>query len=194
MAAMKINKILCWITVLLVVVIICIAVIAAVTEGFTRWNFSLSSFEKMRGFALFVDDKQITSETVLPANSSLKIEVRGAEEFKVRICPNPYANFDFKSNGVLVKFPYIDSENIERAFSLEMYSNGFSLNTLDKNMQHILSKIYGDAYIEVVNELDSEFAYFVLIVDTSQTSIEIPLTGFISGIELSIDNEEVIFG
>lgn len=138
-----------------------------------------------------LNGEELTGESVLPGDPALRIDVN-AEDFTVEILPNGNATFDFRHNGALVKFPYIEG-SFNEAFDVDLGEGFFTVDTDNRSMTEILSAFYTGEEITDVTALDGETAYFILRISTGEKTLEIPLTGFYEYLKIELDKTEIIF-
>lgn len=135
--------------------------------------------------------EKLTSESVLPKGVELRIDVN-AEEFTVEILPNSKASFDFRHNGALVKFPYIDGD-FNDAFEVAVSDGYFTMNTANRSMESILEAFYSGEDVTDISALDETEAYFILRVFGNGKTFELPLAGFYEILHITLDKTEIIF-
>lgn len=143
------------------------------------------------GWLAALKGKELTTESVLPEDPALRIDIN-ATEFTVEILPNANATFDFRHNGALVKFPYIDG-NFNDVFEVTVSDGYFTMNTANRSMEIILEAFYPGEDVTDISALDETEAYFILRVSGNGETIEIPLTGFYEFIKIELDKTEIIF-
>ena len=180
---------------LLMVLAACIGLLAYFTDG-----FDFSSGEKPVPddpddepfvLELSVDGEKFTSESVLPKEVELRVDVN-TKDFAVEILPYGNVTFDFRHNGTLVKFPYIEG-NFNEAFEVEIGDGFFTLNAALRSMQKILEGFYPGEEISDITSLDGSSAYFVLRVTADEEVVEIPITGFYEILNITLDKTEIVF-
>lgn len=140
---------------------------------------------------LTVGGEKLTSESVLPEEVELRIDVN-TKDFVVEILPNGSNAFDFRHNGTLVKFPYIEG-NFNEAFEVEIGDGFFTLNAALRSMQKILEGFYDGEEISDITALDGSSAYFVLRVSADEDVVEIPIMGFYELLNITLDKTEIVF-
>ena len=140
---------------------------------------------------LTVGGEKLTSESVLPKEVELRIDVN-TKDFVVEILPNGSNAFDFRHNGTLVKFPYIEG-NFNEAFEVEIGDGFFTLNAALRSMQKILEGFYDGEEISDITALDGSSVYFVLRVSADEDVVEIPIMGFYEILNITLDKTEIVF-
>lgn len=135
--------------------------------------------------------EKLTSESVLPKEVELRIDVN-TKDFAVEILPNGSNAFDFRHNGTLVKFPYIEG-NFNEAFEVEIGDGFFTLNAALRSMQKILEGFYDGEEISDITALDYAADYFVLRVSGNGKTFELPLSGFYELLHITLDKTEIVF-
>ena len=143
------------------------------------------------GWLAALNGKELTTESVLPEDPALRIDIN-ATDFTVEILPNTNATFDFRHNGALVKFPYIDG-SFNEAFGVEFGDRFFTVNTANRSMTEVLSGFYSGEEITDVTTLNDETAYFILRISTDGKTLEIPLAGFYEFLKIELDKTEIVF-
>ena len=138
-----------------------------------------------------LNGKELTTESVLPEDPALRIDIN-ATEFTVEILPNASATFDFRHNGALVKFPYVDG-SFNEAFGVEFGDRFFTVNTANRSMTEVLSGFYSGEDITDVTTLNDETAYFILRISADGKTLEIPLAGFYEFLKIELDKTEIVF-
>ena len=116
-------RILVSIIVLLMILGAGIGVVAYFTNGFdfSETQSPADPDDQLQGdyeLVLTVNGEQLSVDSELPKEVELRIDVN-AEEFTVEILPNGNVSFDFRHNGTLLKFPYIEG-NFNEAFGVEI--------------------------------------------------------------------------
>lgn len=140
---------------------------------------------------LTVNGEQLSVDSELPKEVELRIDVN-AEEFTVEILPNNNASFDFRHNGTLVKFPYIEG-NFNEAFGVELGDGYFTMNAALRSMEMILEGFYTGEEISDITALDYAADYFVLRVSGNGKTFELPLSGFYEILHIMLDKTEIVF-
>lgn len=180
---------------LLMVLAACIGLLAYFTDG-----FDFSSGKKPAPddpddepfvLELTVGGEKLTSESVLPKEVELRIDVN-TKDFVVEILPNGSTAFDFRHNGTLVKFPYIEG-NFNEVFEVEIGDGFFTLNAALRSMQKILEGFYDGEEISDITSLDGSLAYFILRVSAEEEVVEIPIAGFYEILNITLDKTEIVF-
>ena len=175
--------------VILIVTMVLIGVFAYVTNGFADWNFggfnaSLSS-EKMH---VLVNGKDYDGNAI---DSAITIEVIGTSEFSVEVIPGK-ETFDFRHNGTLVKFPYID-DAFNDAFSVSIDNNTISVSGI-RSIEKTLQAIYPGEEITDISSIDADATYFVVkVTGNGGQTVEIPINGFYAWMSIELDKSEIIF-
>ena len=140
---------------------------------------------------LTVNGEQLSVDSELPKEVELRIDVN-AEEFTVEILPNNNASFDFRHNGTLVKFPYIEG-NFNEAFGVELGDGYFTMNAALRSMEMILEGFYPGEEISDITALDYAQDYFILRVSGNGKTFELPLAGFYEILHITLDKTEIVF-
>lgn len=183
------------IIILLLILGLGIGLVAYFTNGFDFSSLAdeaKPSDEPSQNIVLTIDGEEISLDAELPVRTNLRIDVStNADEFTVEVLPGT-ATFDFKHNGVLVKFPYIEG-NFNEVFGVEVGEGYFTLNTSLKSMQQILEAYYTGEEITGITTLSEEAAYFVIRVSSDEDSISIPISGFYGVFTIELDKTEIIF-
>lgn len=140
---------------------------------------------------LTVNGEQLSVDSELPKEVELRIDVN-AEEFTVEILPYNNASFDFRHNGTLVKFPYIEG-NFNEAFGVELGDGYFTMNAALRSMEMILEGFYPGEEISDITALDYAQDYFILRVSGNGETFELPLAGFYEILHITLDKTEIVF-
>lgn len=140
---------------------------------------------------LTVNGEQLSVDSELPKEVELRIDVN-AEEFTVEILPNGNASFDFRHNGTLLKFPYIEG-NFNEAFGVEIGDGYFTMNAALRSMEMILEGFYPGEEVTDITALDYAQDYFILRVSGSGKTFELPLAGFYEILHITLDKTEIVF-
>lgn len=135
--------------------------------------------------------EKLTSESMLPEEIELRIDVN-TKDFVLEILPNGSNTFDFRHNGTLVKFPYIEG-NFNEVFEVEIGDGFFTLNAALRSMQKILEGFYDGEEISDITSLDGSLAYFILRVSAEEEVVEIPIAGFYEILNITLDKTEIVF-
>ena len=193
MKAKHITKISMAIIVLLVLLGVGIGLVAYFTHGFDFSNPDVAdpSGDPSGTLLLTIGGKEYTAGEVLPYQAALRVDINAAD-FTVEVLPSGDVTFDFRHNGTLVKFPYIDG-NFNEAFGIELGDSFFTINTDNRSMAKILESFYPEEEITDMTALDGAATYFVLRVTGNGKTIDIPLTGFYEYLQITITPEEIIF-
>lgn len=140
---------------------------------------------------LTVNGEQLSVDSELPKEVELRIDVN-AEEFTVEILPNGNASFDFRHNGTLLKFPYIEG-NFNEAFGVEIGDGYFTMNAALRSMEMILEGFYPGEDVTDITALDYAQDYFILRVSGNGKTFELPLAGFYEILHITLDKTEIVF-
>ena len=140
---------------------------------------------------LTVNGEQLSVDSELPKEVELRIDVN-AEEFTVEILPNGNASFDFRHNGTLLKFPYIEG-NFNEAFGVEIGDGYFTMNAALRSMEMILEGFYPGEEVTDITALDYAQDYFILRVSGNGKTFELPLAGFYEILHITLDKTEIVF-
>lgn len=140
---------------------------------------------------LTVNGEQLSVDSELPKEVELRIDVN-AEEFTVEILPNGNASFDFRHNGTLLKFPYIEG-NFNEAFGVEIGDGYFTMNAALRSMEMILEGFYPGEDVTDITALDYAQDYFILRVSGNGKIFELPLSGFYEILHITLDKTEIVF-
>lgn len=173
-----------------------IGVVAYFTNGFdfSETQSPADPDDKPQGsgeLLLTMNGEQLSVDSELPKEVELRIDVN-AEEFTVEILPNGNASFDFRHNGTLVKFPYIEG-NFNEAFGVEICDGYFTMNAALRSMEMILEGFYPGEEISDITALDYAADYFVLRVSGNGKTFELPLSGFYEILHITLDKTEIVF-
>lgn len=173
-----------------------IGVVAYFTNGFdfSETQSPADPDDKPQGsgeLLLTMNGEQLSVDSELPKEVELRIDVN-AEEFTVEILPNGNASFDFRHNGSLVKFPYIEG-NFNEAFGVEIGDGYFMMNAALQSMEMILEGFYPGEEISDITALDYAADYFVLRVSGNGKTFELPLAGFYEILHITLDKTEIVF-
>lgn len=173
-----------------------IGVVAYFTNGFdfSETQSPADPDDKPQGsgeLLLTMNGEQLSVDSELPKEVELRIDVN-AEEFTVEILPNGNASFDFRHNGTLVKFPYIEG-NFNEAFGVEICDGYFTMNAALSSMEMILEGFYPGEEISDITALDYAADYFVLRVSGNGKTFELPLSGFYEILHIMLDKTEIVF-
>lgn len=184
------KKVFISLTVLLLIAALLVGVVAYFTDGFVNWNFGGNhDGETPHGeLCVLVNGGKYEDGTAL--SSAATIEVVGAEEVTAEVVPNN-SSFDFRHNGSLVKFPYVDG-NFNAAFGVVVEGNSVSVSG-QRSVERVMQALYPDEEITDISEIDSEKAYFSLLLTSNGARVEIPLSGFYAWISVALDREEISF-
>lgn len=175
--------------VLLLIMAVLIGVIAYATNGFVDWNFGESnasvSSDKLR---VLVNGKNYEGDAI---DDAITIEIIGVSEFSVEVMPG-METFDFRHNGNLVKFPYVDND-FNDAFSVSIDNNIISVSGI-RCIEKILQIIYPGEEITDISSIDSDAAYFVVkVTGNGGQTAEIPINGFYAWMSIELDKSEIVF-
>lgn len=191
-------KIVVAIVVLLIILGVGVGLLAYFTDGFdfsdiipTDPSDPADKPLDVEDLILTVDGEELTADCELPKTTELRIDVN-ADEFTVEILPSSSSTFDFRHNGSLVKFPYVE-DNFNEAFNVEIGDGYFTMNSSLRSMYKVLSGYYDGEDITEITSLDPEAVYFVVRISGNDEIIEIPLTGFYEVFNLTLDKTEIIF-
>ena len=173
-----------------------IGVVAYFTNGFdfSETQSPADPDDKPQGsgeLVLTINGERLSVDSELPKEVELRINVN-AEEFTVEILPNNNASFDFRHNGTLVKFPYIEG-NFNEAFGVEICDGYFTMNAALRSMEMILEGFYPGEEISDITALDYAADYFVLRVSGNGETFELPISGLYEFLHIILDPSEVIF-
>lgn len=173
-----------------------IGVVAYFTNGFdfSETQSPADPDDKPQGsgeLVLTINGERLSVDSELPKEVELRINVN-AEEFTVEILPNNNASFDFRHNGTLVKFPYIEG-NFNEAFGVELGDGYFTMNAALRSMEMILEGFYPGEEISDITALDYAADYFVLRVSGNGETFELPISGLYEFLHIILDPSEVIF-
>lgn len=182
--------------VLLMILGAVIGVVAYFTNGFdfSETQSPADPDDKPQGsgeLLLTMNGEALTGDSELPKEVELRINVN-ADEFTVEILPNDNASFDFRHNGSLVKFPYIEG-NFNEAFGVELGDGYFTMNAALRSMEMILEGFYPGEEISDITALDYAQDYFILRVSGNGKTFELPLSGFYEILHITLDPSEVFF-
>lgn len=182
--------------VLLMILGVGIGVVAYFTNGFdfSETQSPADPDDKPQGsgeLLLTINGEQLSVDSELPKEVELRINVN-AEEFTVEILPNNNASFDFRHNGTLVKFPYIEG-NFNEAFGVELGDEYFTMNAALRSMEMILEGFYPGEEISDITALDYAQDYFILRVSGNGKTFELPLSGFYEILHITLDKTEIVF-
>ena len=186
------------IVVLLTILVVGVGLLAYFTDGFdfsdiipTDPSNPADKPLDVEDLILTVDGERLSVDSELPKEVELHIDVN-ADEFTVEILPSSSSTFDFRHNGSLVKFPYVE-DNFNEAFNVEIGDGYFTMNSSLRSMYKVLSGYYDGEDITEITSLDPEAVYFVVRISGNDEIIEIPLTGFYEVFNLTLDKTEIIF-
>lgn len=173
-----------------------IGVVAYFTNGFdfSETQSPADPDDKPQGsgeLVLTINGERLSVDSELPKEVELRINVN-AEEFTVEILPNNNASFDFRHNGTLVKFPYIEG-NFNEAFGVELGDGYFTMNAALRSMEMILEGFYTGEEISDITALDYAQDYFILRVSGNGEMFELPLAGFYEILHITLDKTEIVF-
>ena len=173
-----------------------IGVVAYFTNGFdfSETQSPADPDDKPHGsgeLLLTMNGEQLSVDSELPKEVELRINVN-AEEFTVEILPYNNASFDFRHNGTLVKFPYIEG-NFNEAFGVELGDGYFTMNAALRSMEMILEGFYPGEEISDITALDYAQDYFILRVSGNGETFELPLAGFYEILHITLDKTEIVF-
>lgn len=173
-----------------------IGVVAYFTNGFdfSETQSPADPDDKPQGsgeLVLTINGERLSVDSELPKEVELRINVN-AEEFTVEILPNNNASFDFRHNGTLVKFPYIEG-NFNEAFGVELGDGYFTMNAALRSMEMILEGFYPGEEISDITVLDYAQDYFILRVSGNGKTFELPLAGFYEILHITLDKTEIVF-
>lgn len=173
-----------------------IGVVAYFTNGFdfSETQSPADPDDKPQGsgeLLLTMNGEQLSVDSELPKEVELRIDVN-AEEFTVEILPNNNVSFDFRHNGTLVKFPYIEG-NFNEAFDVELGDGYFTMNAALRSMEMILEGFYPGEEISDITALDYAQDYFILRVSGNGEMFELPLAGFYEILHITLDKTEIVF-
>lgn len=173
-----------------------IGVVAYFTNGFdfSETQSPADPDDKPQGsgeLVLTINGERLSVDSELPKEVELRINVN-AEEFTVEILPNNNASFDFRHNGTLVKFPYIEG-NFNEAFGVEICDGYFTMNAALRSIEMILEGFYPGEEISDITALDYAADYFVLRVSGNGETFELPISGLYEFLHIILDPSEVIF-
>lgn len=164
-----------------------IGVVSYLTDGFVNWNFE-SSLGQM---SLYINDVEYVQGDILPTVDTVCIKVVGVENFKVEIVTGP-STFDFRHNGALVKFPYVEG-NFDELFGLSSNENSFCIKGNQRSIKPILEALYPGEEITDISAIDEEAIYFVVRVSGGGQTVDIPINGFYEWMSVELDKSEIIF-
>lgn len=186
------------IVVLLIILVVGVGLLAYFTDGFdfsdiipTDPSDPADKPLDVEDLILTVDGERLSVDSELPKEFELHIDVN-ADEFTVEILPSSSSTFDFRHNGSLVKFPYVEG-NFNGTFGVEIGDGCFTMNSSLRSMYKVLSGYYDGEDITEITSLDPEAVYFVVRISGNDEIIEIPLTGFYEVFNLTLDKTEIIF-
>lgn len=173
-----------------------IGVVAYFTNGFdfSEMQSPADPDDQPQGdyeLVLTVNGEQLSVDSELPKEVELHIDVN-AEEFTVEILPNGNASFDFRHNGTLLKFPYIEG-NFNEAFGVEIGDGYFTMNAALRSMEMILEGFYPGEDVTDITALDYAQDYFILRVSGNGKIFELPLAGFYEILHITLDKTEIVF-
>lgn len=173
-----------------------IGVVAYFTNGFdfSETQSPADPDDKPQGsgeLVLTINGERLSVDSELPKEVELRINVN-AEEFTVEILPNNNVSFDFRHNGTLVKFPYIEG-NFNEAFDVELGDGYFTMNAALRSMEMILEGFYPGEEISDITALDYAQDYFILRVSGNGEMFELPLAGFYEILHITLDKTEIVF-
>ena len=191
-------KVVVAIIVLIIILGVGVGLLAYFTDGFdfsdivpTDPSDPADKPQDVEDLILTVDGEELTAETELPKREDLRIDVN-SDEFTVEILPNSSSTFDFRHNGALVKFPYIEG-NFNEAFNVEIGDGYFTMNAALRSMEMILEGFYPGEEISDITVLDYSEDYFMLRVSGNGETFELPISGFYEVLHITLDPSEVIF-
>lgn len=191
-------KIVVAIVVLLVILGVGVGLLAYFTDGFdfsdiipTDPSDPADKPQDVEDLILTVDGERLSVDSELPKEVELHIDVN-ADEFTVEILPSSSSTFDFRHNGSLVKFPYIEG-NFNGAFNVEIGDGYFTMNAALRSMEMILEGFYPGEEISDITALDYAADYFVLRVSGNGETFELPISGLYEFLHITLDPSEVIF-
>lgn len=173
--------------VLLLALIVGVIVAAVKTNGFKDME-ALSPGNST--LTLTINGEELTSSSDIPKRKDLRIYVN-IDDFAVTIVPGS-SSFDFRHNGALVKFPYVDAD-FNAAFGVELHDGYFTIDGTMRSISAVLSNVFSGEEITDVSAVDEDAAYFVLRVSAGGQTIEIPITDFYTYLSVELDREEIIF-
>lgn len=173
-----------------------IGLVAYFTNGFdfSEMQTPTDPDDKPQGsgeLVLTMNGERLSVDSELLKEVELRIDVN-AEEFVVEILPYDSSSFDFRHNGTLVKFPYIEG-NFNEAFGVEIGDGYFTMNAALRSMEIILEGFYPGEEISDITALDYAADYFVLRVSGNGKIFELPLAGFYEILHITLDPSEVVF-
>lgn len=176
--------------ILLSLLCIGIGLFAYFTDGFDFSEGAPSYDPSSDALTVSVNGQTLSPDSALPEESALRFDVN-ADEFTVEVLPGS-ATFDFRHNGALVKFPYVDG-NFNDAFEVTVSDGYFTMNTVNRSMESVLEAFYPGEDVTDISALDESAAYFVLRISGNGETVEIPLTGFYEFMKVELDKTEIIF-
>lgn len=176
---------------LLVLIGVLVGVLAYYTHGFSDWTFGEEQKPSIGRLSLFVNGNKYAQGDALPFDNDVKIEVEGVSDYSVEIVPGN-ASFDFRHNGALVKFPYLEG-NFNNAFAISADNGFFSINGKQRSIKAILETVYKDEEITDISAIDEEAIYFVVRVSGDGQTVDIPINGFYAWMSIELDKPEIIF-
>lgn len=162
--------------VLLLLFVGAVGIVAKLTNNFT---------DKLKTFYLEYDGKVLSSTADLSVNpSSVKIDVKyvfngkddeALKDYSVSILP--YATkdtaFDYTVDGKNYRYEKDAKIELNSAFNLEKHDTYFTF-TMPRTMEDVLSQVYGDSEITILESVDiSVNPYFYIIVKSYDGKTEL---------------------
>lgn len=173
---------------LLVITAFLIGIVAYFTDGFVEWNFSIPGGETPLGTLRVKVNGEAYNGAALVDYAT--IEVLSEKEFNVEIVPGN-VSFDFRHNGALVKFPYIEG-NFNNAFDVTVENNIISVSG-QRSIQKVMQAIYPGEEIADISAIDKDAVYFIVRITGDGQTVELPINGFYAWMSIELDKPEIIF-
>ena len=175
---------------LLLIIGVLIGVLAYYTHGFSDWTFGEEQKPSIGRLSLFVNGNKYAQGDTLPFDNDVKIEVEGVSDYSVEIVPGN-VSFDFRHNGALVKFPYIEG-NFNNAFDVTVENNIISVSG-QRSIQKVMQAIYPGEEIADISAIDKDAVYFIVRITGDGQTVELPINGFYAWMSIELDKPEIIF-
>lgn len=173
--------------VILTVTMVLIGILAYVTNGFADWDFR-DVINPYKTLSLYLDGEECTS---ISTGHHITINVVGADEFTVQVLPGK-ASFDYRHNGALVRFPYIDGD-LTKAFGITIGDGCFDVCLQDMSIEKVLQSLHPEETITDISAIDDNASYFIIKVTGNGQTAELLVSGFYAYLHLELDQTEIIF-
>ncbi len=136
-------------------------------------------------------DGEVLGQTLGATGEEYRIDVN-AEEFDVKIVANNECLFEFYHNDNIATFPYFDVDWSEY-FGIVKGDGYFTFNNSNRSLLKVLGEsLYPDETLAAISNVDSEVAYFGIIVTIGDKQYGIHLVGWYAT-TITLSSEEVYF-